>query len=645
MSSTADNLDREDQPAPLTATVVPRATWRPIGIEDLEPTAWAALRDTGNVAVVAGPGAGKTEFLAQRAAYFLQTGVCPWSQRILAISFKRDAAANLGRRVTARVPEHAGRFVSMTFDAFTKGMVDRFGAALPANWRMTDGYDISTASSSGAIRAFINDITPSAPQTLRWQIARLQPDRFMPDIVGGWNLPETIPTDEQVDAAAYAAREWWRERYLLPGRAQLDFVMLNRLAELLIRTAPKLRRALRMTYPIVFVDEFQDTTNAQFSFLTSVFGGGTAVTAVGDGKQRIMGWAGALPEALGRFSEAFGAMAYPLTWNFRSSDALVELQHVIASKLDPNVVRAASKATAENEHDPAVLWTFSTLESEAAFIADWIAHDIATSDRAPADFALIARQRISEFEPRFRDRLAAHGIRVRNDDALVGKMRLQDLLKNEPARLLLGLLQLAVQPSGLVTVWRDVSATMARVDGATDDEALRRVGENLTEVTTTLRTWLNSHPPGVTSSTDTVQQLVDLIGIVKLRRYVKSTTPGEDLDIITDAFETRLQDVTDAFSNWKDTLDEFECVDAVTLLTAHRSKGLEYHTVFFLGIHEQQWWAFQRDPREGTSTFFVGLSRAAHRLIFTTDRSNRTGSIAALFAMLNEAGVPEIDRG
>ena len=70
--------------------------------------------------------------------------------------------------------------------------------------------------------------------------------------------------------------------------------MLNRLAELLARSRPQLGRALRITYPYVFVDEFQDTTGAQLSFLASVFSGAT-ITAVGDRKQRIMGFAGALP--------------------------------------------------------------------------------------------------------------------------------------------------------------------------------------------------------------------------------------------------------------------------------------------------------------------------------------------------------------
>jgi DNA helicase II / ATP-dependent DNA helicase PcrA len=97
----------------------------------------------------------------------------------------------------------------------------------------------------------------------------------------------------QIDAGAatrimcrtlLAATAWWRRHYLQPSTPHVDFVMLNRLAELLLRAVPALRRALRITYPFVFVDEFQDTTRAQFSFLTSVFGAGPVVTVVGDSK-------------------------------------------------------------------------------------------------------------------------------------------------------------------------------------------------------------------------------------------------------------------------------------------------------------------------------------------------------------------------
>ena len=105
--------------------------WRPNGIDDLEPAAWLALR-AGSASVTAGPGAGKSEFLAQRAGYLLETGICRPPQQILAISFKRAAATNLRDRVQERLPEHARRFTSMTFDAFTKSIVDRFRGLLPS---------------------------------------------------------------------------------------------------------------------------------------------------------------------------------------------------------------------------------------------------------------------------------------------------------------------------------------------------------------------------------------------------------------------------------------------------------------------------------------------------------------------------------
>ena len=123
---------------------VSKADWQPQGVEGLEDNAWKALRESEHsVLVTAGAGAGKTEFLAQKATYLLQTGICPNPKRILAISFKKDAAKNLAERVAKRCPkEQARRFYSMTFDAFTKGLWDRFRSALPAPYNSPRPYKI-----------------------------------------------------------------------------------------------------------------------------------------------------------------------------------------------------------------------------------------------------------------------------------------------------------------------------------------------------------------------------------------------------------------------------------------------------------------------------------------------------------------------
>ncbi len=125
-------------------TRVSRHDWVPQGVDLLEDRAWEALRETdSSILVTAGAGAGKTEFLAQKATYLLQTGICPAPKRILAISFKKDAARNLAERVAKRCPrDQAQRFDSMTFDAFTKGLLDRFRSALPEPFNATGMYHI-----------------------------------------------------------------------------------------------------------------------------------------------------------------------------------------------------------------------------------------------------------------------------------------------------------------------------------------------------------------------------------------------------------------------------------------------------------------------------------------------------------------------
>ncbi|MGB8840372.1 MAG: UvrD-helicase domain-containing protein, partial [Aliidongia sp.] len=138
--------------------------WRPIGVDELEANAIKVVRSTNNRSVIAGPGAGKTELLAQRAAYLLQTGTAPTPRRILAISFKRDAATNLAARVRQRCHRsHAGRLDSLTFDAFAKGLVDRFGQALPDRWRPRPDYEIMPTSDA-LYRGFLQQQVGAPPK-------------------------------------------------------------------------------------------------------------------------------------------------------------------------------------------------------------------------------------------------------------------------------------------------------------------------------------------------------------------------------------------------------------------------------------------------------------------------------------------------
>ena len=130
--------------------------WVPIGVSSLEPEAWDMVKSRKNMSVIAGPGAGKTELLAQRGSFLLQTGECPNPRRILAISFKRDSATNLRDRIRKRIGlELAARLDSLTFDAFSKSLLDRFGVALP-EFRRPGEYEIANPKEV-EVDAFLTD--------------------------------------------------------------------------------------------------------------------------------------------------------------------------------------------------------------------------------------------------------------------------------------------------------------------------------------------------------------------------------------------------------------------------------------------------------------------------------------------------------
>ncbi|CAN5286839.1 ATP-dependent helicase [soil metagenome] len=629
--------------------------WRPRGIDDLEDAAWEALRAPTS-AITAGPGAGKTEFLAQRASYLLETGLCRPPQEILAISFKRDAAANLHRRLAERLPNFAVRVASMTFDAFTKSIVDRFRSLLPPRWSMTEDYRIAFSNQT-EVRSFLEGIAGDAPQEFREEIYRLRPNSFLSDVVGA--TPLLAEPAEPSSGTEYAIAEWWRQKYRNDQGAPLvDFIMLNRLAELLIRTSGQLQRALRVTYPYVFVDEFQDTTYAQYTFLKSVFPPSTThVTVVGDDKQRIMGWAGALTNAFEQFLQDYGDTQYELEKNFRSVQELVDLQHRFALRLNPEARPQASQVVSEaGGVAPVQVWSFSTSAREAETVAAWIAADIEQSGRLPAQYALIARQTVAALEPAFARAFAAQGLSVRNDDATIGKLKLGDILKDDLVELLVGLVQLAATRGGQPEVWRAVTATLYR---SRHDDSAREVGsrmdDELADFLIELRVWITENPLGDGVSNDAEREAVAQALAALLGEFLRLDSTAqkrlfsdraEDIDEKVEAFTMRLKWALSVAETWAEVANAFRDASSIPLMTIHRSKGLEYHTVFFVGLDGDQWWAHTRDTVESTMAFFVGMSRAAERLIFTSsDQRGSRDRIADLYAGLEAAGVQSVRMG
>jgi superfamily I DNA/RNA helicase len=617
--------------------------WRPRSIDDLEPDAWRALRQPGSACVVAGPGAGKTEFLAQRAAFLLETGLCPTPFRILAISFKSDAADNLAARVRNRCPpELSHRFTSLTFDAFTKSLVDRFLTAIPADWRPSRPYEIAFPNFR-QVTGFLQDALFSAPNPWKAEVAALSASDFESHHVGAFRLP--IARAAAQSGTELTIQRWWASQLGAQPRSSMTFVSLNRLAELLLRASPHIRRALQLTYPFVFVDEFQDTTYAQYDFLLSAFqGANVAITAVGDDKQRIMTWAGARADAFERFEADFAAVRIPLLFNFRSSPDLVRIQHVVARALDPNAAATVSQAARLIDGDVAQVWHSPTKAREAEHLGRWLANDMAARGRVPRDYVILVKQRSDDLEADLAEPLARAGLRLRNESHALGRTTLQDLLTDTFAKIAVALLRLA-STRRAADAWQLASTALLEIRALAegDDNGEIRTEDELTTFIAALRADMANTPPSAVSAqafADRVYAFLNLAAVA--RTYIEYST-GDLLAIMTDAFKLHLAASANGAQTWSVALDVFEGVGQIPLMTVHKSKGLEYDTIVFVGLDDQAWWAHRPGNPEGLATFFVALSRAKQRAIFAFCRERgQRQRVAELFQLLTDAGVPEI---
>lgn len=617
--------------------------WRPVGVESLESAAELVVRSNSNMLVTAGPGAGKTELLAQRASYLLDTGTCPSPRRILAISFKRDAAKNLGDRVTKRCGARSERFDSLTLDAFAKGLIDRFRLALPDEWRPPQNYELLLkARPIQETRNWLASVS-AVDDRQAIDVARYtdsQISRLFDLICHGYPLPYNavgVPLEH-----IYLGRCWWSEQLGRNHSNQscLTFPMLNRLAAFLLRQNPRLTSALRMTYAHVFLDEFQDTTAAQYDLIQAAFReSGAILTAVGDSKQRIMLWAGALAEVFNTYEVDFGAQRQQLVRNYRSAPELVAMQQIIAQALESGVPPVHAAKT--NATGVCAILEFSDAQSEANYIADMIARDINAKEKKPRDFCILARQRTDEMIGLLKTALARQGIQVRDES------QLQDLLAEPVVQIILAVLRLATRKRD-AEAWNFLLGGTASVLGLDIIEDLPAIEREMNRLVQHARdeSAYGRHIAELPS------ELLALLGKDNFRSAYRQYSDDTYLSNTVEKLSNALRSPPGIHLAAQQAVDDLIGDHIVPAMTIHKSKGLEFQTVVFLGLEDNQWWGFANAPDEEKRSFFVAFSRAIERVYFTYSdvRMGRYGpmrqqkvQIGDLYNILKEAGVLTTD--
>lgn len=608
--------------------------WLPCDGITLEEAANTAVRCSDrHVLVIAGPGAGKTELLAQKAAFLFQTNRCKDPQKILAISFKTDAAENLKERVEQRCgAEIKGRFVSMTYDAFAKSILDHFMYALPESLRPMPDYLVNDHDTIDAAFRYVGYRNPDGLSQSRLRSAY---DSFLSKI----NLPIT--------GTEIGHRVW---PLLLHGfngnKATLTFKMIMMLALHIIKTNPHIKRALQMTYSFVFLDEFQDTTDIQYALVKECFLSSAAkITAVGDNKQRIMVWAGAVKTIFNDFYKELNPLGVRLIMNHRSAPRLVALQIAMYDSLKEKAGEVAVSDKWGADDGDITLFIADDEQLEAEAISEDILAKISEGTK-PSDICILCKQVPQNYAPAIIAELEKHGIRARIENEY------QDLIK-EPIIDLLIKFMLCANNRKHPNEWNFIEESLVEIWGIGEtqgNDAYDEMQRKLVALADNVKKTVQRGIDGVQWH-DTLEAIVGFFNIARIKAKFPAYKQGTYLDDLIGKFEDFFfAEYVAACGDWNRAIENFRGEHSIPIMTIHKSKGLEYTAVYFVGLEDSAFWNFRHQPDEDRCTFFVALSRAKESVAFTFCK-RRTGmrypmqqhnAINEFFDLLQRPGVAEI---
>jgi DNA helicase II / ATP-dependent DNA helicase PcrA len=554
-------------------------------LDGLDPDQRAAAEAAGPLMIIAGPGTGKTRTLTYRiAAQVSELGLPP--EACLALTFTRRAAREVRERLDQLIPAQAARLTVTTFHGL--GLMILREHATRAG--LTPDFGIADEQARLGVAA---------------ELAGSQR--------GGRQLLAAAAADPERRAEFSRA---------LASRDLVDFDALVELPAALLGTEPRLAETLRERWRLISVDEYQDIDASQYELLRLLSGDGAGLTVIGDPDQAIYGFRGADVGFFLRFGADYpGATTAHLTRNYRSAPVIVTgaLQAIAPSTLVPGrVLRAVAPTPGRPSTAPGrarggrgagpgapaiTVHEAGDEQGEAAWIA-------AAIDR------LLGGSSFHSLDTGRADGHAAHGLGLADiavlyrTDAQAGPLGQALTRAGLPfQKRSHDLLQRRTAVPEIVHEIRLASPAGEAGDGSEVADRLAAAVRNLAGRSST-------------GQRDAVDVLAAGEVLTPLARRC-----GADLE----QFLTEIGLGAEA-----DALDPR--ADAITLLTLHASKGLEFSAVFLAGCERgllPLWLPGARtrpgpDPAEERRLLFVGMTRARTHLFLTSAaKRRRHGAVIA----------------
>ncbi len=601
-------------------------------LSGLNPSQRAAVEAvSGPVLILAGAGSGKTRVITHRIAYLVLAQGVP-SERILAVTFTNKAADEMKARAARLLGERTLRSWISTFHSLCVRLLRREAAAagLPAEFLIYDEDD-QLAAVREAMRALDLSEKLHPPRRLLARIsARKNSGRSGDEDAGGFGLDERV-----------------MERYtaILRAAGALDFDDLLLRAKELLERDEAVREAWRRRFPYLLVDEYQDTNHAQYELVRLLAGPHGNLTVVGDEDQSIYSWRGADIRNILDFERDFpGARVFRLEENYRSRQNVLDVASALVSR---NQRRKGKMLRAVRGGGEAVRLHEATDEFEEAA---WVVERTAAL-RAQGRVAVLMRMNAQT-------RLFEEGLlRSRIPYAVVGGV---GFYERKEVKDLLGYLRLLANPRDNVALRRVLNVPPRGIGAKTLDEIERAAAEHHESAWEALvRLTDEAELPGralvplrqFREMVETLQAEKQTLGVRRLleRTLEASGYSGALAREDSHESEARLENLAELLAAAAEYeareegasvvgfLDRAALVSEtdrlrddvpVVLMTLHAAKGLEFESVFLVGLEEgllphSRSLATEEGLEEERRLCYVGMTRAMDRLQLSWARSRQ----------------------
>ena len=628
---------------------------------ELNPSqAGAVLCTDGPQMVIAGAGSGKTRVLTYRIAHLLETGVEPWS--ILALTFTNKAAGEMKERIAMKVGESRARYLWMgTFHSIFSRILHAEAGALGYSSNFTV-YD--QADSLSLIRSIIKEMQLDdktyKPNVVQNRISNAKNRLVTPDdyLQNG----DILKNDQyrHISLCGQIYRKYW-ERCRQADAMDFDDLLLN--TYLLFRQNEEIRERYASRFSYVLVDEYQDTNYAQHCIVWQLTRDSRQVCVVGDDAQSIYSFRGANIDNMLKFTKLYPeAKVFKLEQNYRSTQTIVGAANSLIEK-NRNQIRKS--VFSENEKgDPIRVFQVQSDIAEANTVADNISDRHFGDNVDYGDMAVLYRTNAQSrvFEEVLRTRGIPYKIygslsfyQRKEIKDFIAYLRLivnhkdEEALKriiNTPAR---GIGQITIgriaeaATSHNVSFWdvithidgyglgfnSGISGRLSQFAGMIENFSADAATVNAYELAMRVlegsglqRDLASDHSPEGKERLDNVQELMNGVDSFCRGRMEE----GDDRIMLID-FLSEVSLMTDQ-DNDKEG-DEKK----LTLMTVHAAKGLEFDTVFVVGMEDnlfpsQMCIDDERQLEEERRLFYVAITRAKRQCTLTYSKCRfRYGNI------------------